>query len=115
MKQIQDLHLQDAKKILSGLKSYSEVTKKLWLRWRGIFTKFLTGSKSFEVEYFPALWEESAWSQSLVVFKKSFNLTPDKSEVVFTPLENIKWWMKVYVDDNMVDLSFDKVEKMMQK
>lgn len=67
------------------------------------------------VEYFPALGENDAYSQSEKIFKKSFNLTPDKNEIVFLPSEDIKGGMKVYVDDSMVDMSFKNIENKMQK
>jgi len=49
------------------------------------------------------------------VFEKSFGKKPEKSDITFLPREDIKGGMKVYVDDNMVDLSYSKVEKLLQK
>jgi hypothetical protein len=67
------------------------------------------------VEYFPALGEDAAWTQAQEVFKKSFWSTPKREEVVFVENAKIKGGMKVYCDDNMVDLSYKKVENLMQK
>lgn len=115
MKQLEKIDLAQAKDILKKLRSYSDMSKKLWLRGRELFMKNFTGTQSFTVEYFPALGEDSAWNTAQDVFKKSFSLSPKREEVKFNENKNIKGGMKVYVNDNMVDLSYKKVENLMQK
>lgn len=115
MKLPNTLTLIDMKTLLSELKIYADMTKKLWKRGRDVFSKKLTGEKTLVVEYYPALWEDAAWDQAQLVFKKSFSLTPERKQVKFIALESVKWGMKVYVDDMMVDMSFDAVEKKIQK
>lgn len=115
MKLPNTLSLPEMKTLLSELRTYSDMTKKLWKRGRDLFSKNLTGEKTFNVEYYPALWEDAAWAQAQTVFDKSFSLTPKREQVCFTELESVKWGMKVYVDDMMVDMSFDAVEKKIQK
>jgi len=77
--------------------------------------KQLLGEKTLTVEYFPALGVDGAWSQAENVFEKSLWVKAQKSEVNFVENSALKWWMKVYCDDNMVDLSYKKVENLMQK
>jgi hypothetical protein len=115
MKQIEKLNLADAKKLLFEIRSYADMTKKLGNRGRGLFMKTLLGTQSFTVEYFPALGEDSAWEKAQSVFKKSFSVSPSREEVRFIENAKIKGGMKVYSDDNMVDLSYKKVENLMQK
>lgn len=91
------------------------MTKKLGLRGRDLFKKTSTGTQSYAVEYFPALGESSAWKQAEAVFSKSFGVSPSKEEVQFVPSDKLKGGMKIYVDDNMVDMSYKKVETLMQK
>lgn len=115
MKILESMNQEESKKLLSEIKMYSDMTKKLGRRGRILFQKILTGKQSFLVEYFPAFGEDGAWEQAKNVYKKSFSLSPERSDVVFVPRESLKWGMKVYVDDSMVDVSFTKVEKLLQK
>lgn len=115
MKQLENINLTDAKHILCEMRKYADMTKKLGNRGKELFIKTLSGAKNYTVEYFPILGEDAAWEQSQGVFKKSFSVVPDRSDVQFIGNEKIKGGMKVYVDDNMVDLSYKKVENLMQR
>jgi len=115
MKILENLNLEDTKSVLSHLRIYSDMTKKLWKRGRELFERTLHSTKVYKIEYFPSLWEDAAWSGAQRVFEKSFGEKPERLNVRFTPNEAVKWGMKIYVNDNMVDMSFDKVEKLMQK
>ncbi|NDK09271.1 hypothetical protein GW846_00640 [Candidatus Gracilibacteria bacterium] len=115
MKNIDALSLPEMKVLLGNLKTYSDMSKKLGHRGRDLFQRQITGSKNFVVEYFPAFGEDAAWEQAQVVFKKSFNSSPKREEVQFEAKESMKGGMKVFVDDNMVDISFTKVERLLQK
>ncbi len=115
MKILDNISLEEAKILLQNIYRYADMTKKLGLRGRELFHKSLSGQKKYVVEYFPALGEDSAWEQSQNVFFKSFDLQPLRADISFIPTEKIKGGMKVYVDDNMVDLSYKKVENLLQK
>jgi len=115
MKQIENIKLQEAKILLRDMRKYSDMGKKLWKRWKSLFMKELLGSQSLKVEYFPALWVDAAWLQAKSIFSKSFWVQAKKDEVEFIESSALKWGMKLYCDDNMVDLSFKKVEHLMQK
>jgi len=115
MKQLDNIDISLAKNLLSWLREYADMKKKLGLRGKTLFQNKLMWKKSFTVEYFSELSEDSAWEQAEGVFKKSFGETVKKDEVSFEKNEDLKWGMKVYVDDNMVDLSFKKVENLLQK
>ena len=115
MKQLEKINLADAKQLLKDVRSYADMTKKLGNRGRGLFMKTLLGTQSFTIEYFPALGKQAAWDQAQNVFQKSFWVTPKQEDVIFVENTKIKGGMKVYSDDNMVDLSYKKVENLMQK
>ena len=115
MQQIEKLKLNEMQTLLGELRMYHDMSKKLGKRWRDLFEKTLSGEKSFVVEYFPTLWEDEAYEQAQSVYKKSFSESPKQSDVVFLPREDLKWGIKVYSDDMMVDLSYKKVATLMQK
>lgn len=115
MKILENMNASEVKELLKHLKSYSDITKKLGQRGRGVFARSISGESIYQVEYHPALWVDAAWERAQQVYKKSFSLAPNKDVVIFTPKEDVKWGMKVYKDDFMVDMSFDRTCKKIQK
>jgi len=115
MKQLENIDISLARELLSWLREYADMKKKLWVRGRDLFMRNMNGEKLFSVEYFSGMSEDTAWEQAEGVFKKSFGETVEKKYVSFEKNDDIKWGMKVYMDDNMVDLSFKKIETMLQK
>ena len=115
MKQLENMKLAEMKQVLSWLQQYSDMTKKLGKRGRDLFFRNLTNTNSYVVEYYPSFGEDAAWSQAQLIYKKSFYVSPEKKEVVFIAKEDVKGGMKIYMNDSLVDMSFDAVEKKMQK
>lgn len=109
MKEIETLSLPDAKLTLKSLKSYQDISKKVGRRWKAIFSQKMKGISTYVVEYFPSVDEDFVYEKSLPVFKKFFGVEPKRQEIVFVKKENILGWMKIFKDDNLVDLSFKRV------
>lgn len=114
-KLIENAKLSDMKEILSGLRTYREMTKKLGARWAQLFHKTENNTHDYVVEYYSSLWEDNAFEQALTIYKKSFGKTPTRDEIRFVSDDRVKGGMKVYLDDSMVDVSFKKVENILQK
>ena len=102
-------------KLLKDLKSYNNLTKKLWYRWRRVFEKMKNDKSYFLVEYYPYADVEFVYSKSMEIYKRFFQSSPTREEIIFSPKQSLLWWMKVYKDDDMVDLSFEKVERNLKK
>lgn len=115
MKEIEKLSLQEMRKLLSQLKEYKDITKKLWDRGRAIFLRSLSWETLYRVEYFPSLSEENVYESALSAYKKVFWVTPKKEEIQFIQKESILGGMKIYKNDEMVDMSFSKVERLLKK
>jgi len=101
------LNSKELKELLKSLKLYLDLTKKLWNRWKTIFNNILSWKKSYKVEY-SNLWKDTAWEEAINVFKKVFWVSPKEEEVSFLENKNILAWIKVFQDDNMVDISLKK-------
>jgi len=86
------------------------VLKELRL-YRDLTERIQNGKHSYQVEYFSAVNPDLAWESAREIFSKVFKVNPKKEEVEFLKNDHLKWWIKVYLDDEVVDLSFDKVEK----
>ncbi|MDD2907752.1 MAG: hypothetical protein PHH98_03870 [Candidatus Gracilibacteria bacterium] len=112
---IDNLNLIELKNLLKEVRLYSDLKKHLGTRGQNIYNKLRTGEKTLLVEYFPAISEDLAWDESVVIFSKIFNLNVDRKDVIFSKNENIKGGIKVYVDDKMIDLSYNRIERMVRK
>jgi hypothetical protein len=110
-----NLKREEIKDLLKDLKSYNNLTKKLWYRWKRVFDKLKNDKSYFLVEYYPFADVDYIFAKSIEVYDNFFNCNPNREEIIFSPKKSILWWMKVYMDDNMVDLSFEKVEKNLKK
>ena len=115
MVSLDKLTLTELRDLLSGLKKYQDMTKKLGKRGKKLFHSELQESAQFVVEYFPSLPENAVWEQALSVYKKVFSLTPNKEEVVFIQKESLAGGMIVYKNDTAIDMSFRKVERLLKK
>jgi len=112
MKNIENLKLDDLKKLLKQIKHYEALRKQLWNRWINSFKKELSWKNLFLVEYFSD--KDSAFEIASSVYKKSFNINVEKQDIIFVKKEDIKGWIKVYFNDYMVDISFSKIEKLIK-
>ena len=101
----------ELKKILSSLKLYLDLSKKLWKRWRDVFRRNLNWESKLLVEYFPSINKDIAYEKASQVYNKVFSINPSKKEIFFEEKNSILWWIKVYKDDMLVDLSFSKIER----
>ena len=111
---ISSLKLDELQNILKEIKVYKALSRGLWRRWRNLYHKQHNNTKQYVVEYYPSLWEDSAWEQAQSVYKKVLDEAVEKSDIIFIQKPELKWGMKVYADDTMVDLSYSKIEKQIQ-
>ena len=86
---IEKLNLSELKELLSGLKKYQDMTKKLGKRGRDLFHSELASGAQYVVEYFPSVSEDALWEQAQNVYKKAFGETPKRQEVVFVKKESL--------------------------
>ncbi len=112
---LKNLDLVESKTLLKNLRLYRDLTKKLGNRWRRIFDKLQNNKSFFLIEYYPSISEDFAYAKAIEIYKKVFDCNPTREEVILSPKELILWWIKVYKDDNVVDLSFSKIEKKLKK
>lgn len=112
---IDNLNLFELQELLKELKLFSNLKKQLWNRGKNLYYELKTGKKAFEVEYFSKISENVAWEEAKKVFEKIFKETPEKKDIVFTPKSKLEWWIKVYVGDKILDMSYEKIKKVLKK
>jgi hypothetical protein len=94
------------------VKAYKELRNKLWNRWVEQFKRNIENKYLLLVEYFPSVGKDLAKDIALWIYKKHFDLDVNETDIIFVEKEALKWWIKVYKDDFMVDVSFSKIEKL---
>lgn len=114
--ELNDLSLEELKKLLKELRLYNSVVKQLWNRGKALYSSLKTWKDTFEIEYFPAMGKELALSEAKVAFKKCFwiELQSD-SNLIIKPKESLAWGLKIYLNDDVVDLSYRRIEKALEK
>jgi len=108
MEKLENLNSGELKEVLKWLKLYSDLSRKLGNRWKSIFSRKLSWKKLYKVEYTSALTEELAFERANWAFDKAFWCTPKKEDIVFIKNDTIFWGIKIFENDNMVDLSLSK-------
>jgi len=106
-------NLLDLQKLLKNLKLYKDLSQKLGNRWKKLFDSIINNKSIYKVEYFDAMSEEKALDEALKAFKKIFGKEPKKEYIVLKKKSSLEGWIRIFKDDNLVDLSFKKVEKIL--
>lgn len=112
---INNLNSQELKELLKEFKLYRDLKKQLWNRWKKIYQKLKTGKKDMLVEYYSVLDKQYVIDESIKIYKTIFWLDVISSDFEIKENDNIKWWLKVYLDDKIIDLSYEKIEREISK
>lgn len=112
---VKNLDIETAKKALKDMRLYQDMVKKLGKRGKKLFVQKTNGTHSFIVEYYPSVGKEYALEKALNVYSKAFSITPRQEEVQLFEKEHLLSGLKVYLDDNCVDLSFKNIEYKLSK
>ena len=112
---IDKLNLSELKDLLKEMKLYRDLRKQLWARWKAVYKNLKNWENIFVVEYFPKISKELAFSESKKIFKRIFDFEVEESEIIFKEKEELKWWIRVYFNDKVLDLSYIKIERELSK
>ena len=113
---ISKLNKLELKDTLKKLKLLSSLRKSLWKRWNTEFERLNAWVNSYKVEYYD--FGDSSLSftkeKSLESFKKLFWIDISIEEIQFIKNQDIKWWFRIFFNDNMYDLSYQRFEWMLK-
>jgi hypothetical protein len=115
MQKIEDLSMVELNKLLKDLRLYKDLVKKVWKRWEKIFNKLFNWTNEYLVEYYWDLEESYILKEAKVVYKKLFDIEVKDSDIKIVENKKIKWGMKIYLNDDLVDLSFLKFHNLLNK
>jgi len=112
---LENLNKQELQALLKDLSLYKKLVSQVWARWKEIFASIKEWKNKFVVEFFSNLDEDFVYSESLKVFEKVFWQKPKKDEISFIESPKLLGWMKIYFNDDMVDMSFLKIQNLIKK
>lgn len=115
MQNLEKLNKAELEKLLKNLRLYNDLIKKVWNRGKTIYNNIFKWINSYIVEYYPVLEEDYVFAEASAIYKKMFNLDVKKEEIKLIKNEKIRGWIKVYLNDNLVDLSFLKFYNLLKK
>ena len=108
MQNIENLNKAELEKLLKDLKVYKDLIKKVWKRWKFIFDNIFNWINIYSVEYYGDIDESYILTEAKGIYKKMFDIDVNDNDIKLIKNEKIKWGMKVYLNDSLVDLSFLK-------
>jgi hypothetical protein len=114
MTDFSNLNKTEIKDILKNLKLLNSLKKSLWNRWDKEYKRIQNWQNSYTVEYFD-FWDEVYIRQnSLTAFKKLFWIDVKVDEINFISNKDLKWWFRIFLNDNMFDLSYKRFESLLK-
>ena len=105
---VEGLQKAELKELLKNLRTYKDLVNKVWNRWKKIFAHLFNWKNVYNVEYYWEVDESYLLSEAKVIYKKLFDIEVNDSDIRLVKNEKVKWGMKVYFNDNLIDLSFLK-------
>lgn len=107
---------EELKEMLKRLKLLNTLIKFLWRRWRQEFNRINNGVNLYKIEYHN-FWENAfpyVKQNASLVYKELFWIDVDLNSVTFVSNQSLKWWFRVFYNDDMFDLSYSRFENKMK-
>lgn len=108
MTNLDNLNKTELQDLLKSLNLYKKLVTKVWNRWKDIFANEKYWKNTLKVEYFSLLDEDYISSEAIKIFEKIFWIKVSKTDIIFVKSDKVLGWMKLYMNDNMIDMSFLK-------
>jgi len=108
MQNLEWLDKAELEKLLKDLKVYNQLIKKVWKRWKDIFDNKFNWINQYSVEYYGDIDESFVLTEAKTIYKKMFDIDVVDTDIKLIKNEKIKWGIKIYLNDSLVDLSFLK-------
>ena len=115
MQNLEWLDKAELEELLKDLKVYNDLIKKVWKRWKIIFDNKFNWINQYSVEYYGDIDESYILSEAKEIYKKMFDIDVSDNDIKLTRNEKIKWGMKIYLNDSLIDLSFLKFYNLLNK
>ncbi len=107
------LSILELKKILKSLVLYKDLSLKMWSRGKTLFSRLHSKKDIYKIEYFDSISKNEALKQGLLAYEKIFDEKPNPNDIIMKQKSSLSWWIRIYKNDNMSDISFKKLENIL--
>ena len=116
MENISKLNKNELRELLKKLKLLNSLKKSLWNRWIKEFDKINNWVDFYKVEYFNSNYEDLSFlkQSALKAFVLKFWLKLNLEQIEFIQNNNLKWWFRIFLNDNMFDFSYFRFESLLK-
>lgn len=116
MTDISKLNKLQLKELLKKLQLLNSLKKSLWNRWTKEFDRINNWVDSYKIEYYDSESVGLSYvkEKSTESFNKLFWLNLEINQIQFISNKNLKWWIRIFFNDNMFDLSYTRFEKLLK-
>jgi len=114
MQNVSSLSKEELHLLHKNLTIYQKLQKAIGKRGVAEYHRLKNGKNILKVEYFPTTDFSWMQSQALEIYQKIYNQKIDASVVNWIEKKEIQWWMRVFFNDAMVDMSFARFSHMFQ-
>lgn len=104
--------LQEIAKIL---KKFRALRKNIGKKSSQILSYELSWDHKLIVEYFPALDKTKVLDTTKNIYKNIFGIDINETKLVWKENTNLKWWMRLFFWDDLLDISFESVSNSLRK
>lgn len=113
---ISKLNKVELKELLKKTKLLNSLMKSLWKRWVSEYRKVSKWINSYRVEYYDFTQMSSSFLEEKILewFYKLFWLKLKKDDIEFILNKDLKWWIRIFVNDNMFDMAYSRFEKILK-
>ncbi len=115
MENLNKLNKTELENLLKKLKLYNTLKRQLWNRAKQEFDKIINWKQVYKVEYFEWISKQEALNEAIKIYKKIFDINIDEKSIIMKENKELNWGIRVFKNDNMIDLSYRRIENFFRK
>ena len=112
MEKLKKLNKAELKNLFKKLKLYSNLKRQLWDRGIIEFQRIINWKENYKVEYFKWISKWEALSEAIKIYKNIFNIDIDEKSITIKENNKLNWGIRIFKNDNMIDLSYKRIENL---
>jgi len=105
----------ELEQVYAILKKYRDLKKNIGKKSDEVIYFELNNEKKILIEYFTDLKIEEIKDFLKNLYKKHFDTDIDLNKATFKANSDLKWWVRIFLWDDMVDISFENIYNKISK
>lgn len=97
------------------LKKYRALRKNVGKKSSNLIHHELSWENKIIIEYFPSLVKSEITNTATNIYKNIFWIEVLENQITWKENPNLAWWMRLFLGDDMLDISFESVRNNLRK